>query len=287
MTANKKHEELLPAEELPDGEALNQSNFLVEAPHWKVAYGQSVGKVREHNEDSFLTLSSLIPLNGELLPVGIFIVADGMGGHAMGEVASDLAVRTVASHIMEKTILARLENADNHYSSSSIHEVLSESVSATNRLIHSQAPGSGTTLTALLILDKQMSIVHVGDSRAYTINQMGEVSVITRDHSLVNRMIELGQITEAEAASHPQRNVLYKALGQLDPLSPDITSMPLPEGGFIMLCSDGLWGLVPQNEIVRIIKESSSPETACRKLVESANQEGGSDNITVVLVQLS
>ena len=113
--------------------------------------------------------------------------------------------------------------------SDSIQEILEASLQEAHRLVMKEAPGSGTTLTAVLILDKQMSIAHVGDSRLYAISSDGEINVVTRDHSLVMRMMELGQLSEKDAAIHPQRNVLYRALGQGEAFSPDITTSPLPE----------------------------------------------------------
>jgi protein phosphatase len=129
-------------------------------------------------------------------------------------------------------------------------------------------------------------ISHVGDSRAYAIYPDGSIKVLTRDHSLVKRLEELGQITSEEAALHPQRNVLYRALGQNEPFEPDNNSHPLPRGGLLMLCSDGMWGTIPAPEISRIVLETSNPELACQKLVNASNAAGGPDNISVVLVKI-
>jgi serine/threonine protein phosphatase PrpC len=141
-------------------------------------------------------------------------------------------------------------------------------------------------LTAALVVGKQVFITHVGDSRAYIIESSGRVETVTRDHSLVKRLVELGQITQEEAAVHPQRNVLYRALGQGEPFEPDMSSTQLPDSGYLLLCSDGLWGVVPDNEILQLVSSSSSPQQACQKLVEAANTAGGPDNITAILVHL-
>jgi protein phosphatase len=134
-----------------------------------------------------------------------------------------------------------------------------------------------------VVLGEQMTIGHVGDSRAYVIRN-GETKVITRDHSLVERLRELGQLTEEEAASHPQRNVLYRAIGQGANLEVDVFTLPVPRGGYLLMCSDGLWGVVTDPEILRIVADSRDPQHACDELVRAANSAGGPDNITAVLV---
>jgi protein phosphatase len=131
-----------------------------------------------------------------------------------------------------------------------------------------------------------MTVTHVGDSRAYTIKPGGQMAALTRDHSLVKRLIELGRISTDEAAVHPQRNVLYRALGQGEQYDPDINTMQLPETGYLLLCSDGLWGVVPDEELYRLVYDSASPEEACQKMVVAANDAGGPDNITAILVRL-
>jgi serine/threonine protein phosphatase PrpC len=118
------------------------------------------------------------------------------------------------------------------------------------------------------------------------INPAGEITVLTRDHSLVKRMMELGHLTEEEASVHPQRNVLYRALGQGEPFTPDVSTIPLPLASHILICSDGLWGLVPQTEIVRFVTTSPSPDIACQLLVNAANKAGGPDNISAILIRI-
>ncbi len=254
-------------------------------PQLIFGYAQSVGVVRDHNEDSILIFNTVIPDNDKYFSLGLFIVADGMGGHMNGEVASNLAVRIVARDILAKG-MAGLLNIQPAPPEAGIQDILEQSVMEAHRIISSEAPGSGTTLTAVLIVGQQMSIAHVGDSRAYSINPSGKAEVLTRDHSLVKRMIELGHLTEKEAAVHPQRNVLYRALGQGEPFSPDINTSLLPAPGFLLLCSDGLWGVVPQEEMVQIIQSAPSPEIACQMLVDAANAAGGPDNISAILIRL-
>lgn len=249
------------------------------------AAGQSVGRQRELNEDSMLALTSTLAGNSGDVPFGLYVVADGMGGHEYGEVASNVAVRTIANYVLRK-FHSYLFEIDASSPDESIQEILTESVTQAQRAIHEAAEGSGTTLTAALVLGQQITIAHVGDSRAYTIYQDGRMEVVTRDHSLVRRLEELGQLTPEEAAVHPQRNVLYRALGQGEILEPDIFTLPFPTQGYLMLCSDGLWGVVEQQNMYKIISDAPNLAEACQKLVNAANAAGGPDNISVILVQM-
>jgi protein phosphatase len=242
-----------------------------------------VGKQRDHNEDALFTLTT--SLSDSSPPFGLYIVADGMGGHQHGEVASNLAVRSLATHIVSK-LYTPLLNPRPSTPGESLQEIMQSGVQEAHRAIMKQVPGGGTTLTAALVIGDQATIAHVGDSRAYMIAADGRMEALTRDHSLVKRLVELGQITLEEAAVHPQRNVLYRALGQGDPFEPDIHSVHLPESGFLFICSDGLWGEVPEEEIKRLILAAASPQEASEKLVEAANEAGGRDNITAILVHL-
>ncbi len=265
--------------------ALSAPPPALETPQFQAACAQSVGQQREHNEDSIFMLTTVIAANGENTPLGLYIVADGMGGHKHGELASGLAVRSVANSILRKIFLS-LVAVKPSPPQESIQEILENSVQDAHRVIMKEAPGSGTTLTAILLLEKHMSIAHVGDSRAYQLNSEGHLLALTRDHSLVMRMMELGQLTAEEAAVHPQRNVLYKALGQGEPFAPDITSSPLPEASQLIICSDGLWGVVSEEEISHTILTTLSPQVACQMLVDAANRAGGPDNISVILIRL-
>lgn len=257
----------------------------LDPPQLLVGCAQSVGKQREHNEDALFTLTTTLTSDLQNLPFGLFIVADGMGGHQHGEIASSIAIRTVAATIVRKlyTTLLSLKPA---HPDQSLQEILQEGIQEAHRAILRQVPGGGTTLTAILIFGNQMATAHVGDSRAYIVGPDSQMQVITRDHSLVKRLVELGRITSEEAANHPQRSVLYRALGQGEPFDPDLNIMPLPESGYILLCSDGLWGVVPDEEIYHLIMSAGSPQEACQKLVQAANDAGGPDNITAILVRL-
>jgi len=246
--------------------------------------GQSMGKQREHNEDSLFAFSIAIGNETNSVPLGLYIVADGMGGHQYGEVASNAAVRTVAGNVLRK-FLPYIVNPS-ELMDESLQELMHTAVNEAQRAVLQAAPGGGTTLTAALVLGKQVTIAHIGDSRAYILRPDRRVEALTRDHSLVRRLEELGQITAQEAAVHPQRNVLYRALGQGELLEPDVFTAPFPQPGCILLCTDGLWGVLPEEDIYQIISEASNPPTACQNLIAAANTAGGPDNISVVLVQL-
>ena len=250
------------------------------------ACGQSAGKQRDLNEDSLLAITSTLAGNTGNTPFGLYIVADGMGGHQFGEVASNAAIRTVAGTVMRK-FHPYLFNLKPEPLDESLQEVMLAAVTEAQKVIQREAPGSGTTLTAALILGQQVTIAHVGDSRAYMVYSDGRIESITRDHSLVKRLEELGHISPSEAANYPHRNVLYRALGQGELLEPDIFTIPFPASGLLMLCSDGLWGVISDQELLNAVREAPNLQRACLNLVAAANTAGGPDNISVVLVQLA
>jgi serine/threonine protein phosphatase PrpC len=247
--------------------------------------GQSVGKQRELNEDSLLAVTATMAGNSGNLPFGLYIVADGMGGHQFGEVASNAAIRTVAGYILKK-FHPHLFQVNAEPMEESFQEIMQAAVREAQRSIQKEAPGSGTTLTAALVVGQQITVAHVGDSRAYFIYPDGRVDPITRDHSLVKRLEELGHITPEEAANYPHRNVLYRALGQGEIMDPDIFTVGFPQPGYLLVCSDGLWGVITEQDLVRSINEATNLQRACQNLVNAANTAGGPDNISVILVQL-
>jgi len=154
-----------------------------------------------------------------------------------------------------------------------------------NAAVLKNIPNGGTTLTAALVIGDQVLFAHVGDSRGYLITEEG-IDQVTRDHSLVQRLKELGQISDEEAAVHPQRNVIYKAIGNSEDLEVDIISRRLSPGAILLMCSDGLWGQVNNIQMMQIVQEADHLEAAAEALVAAANMAGGPDNITAILVQL-
>lgn len=267
-----------------------QSILSVQAPKYEIkqlvaGVGQSVGKQRDHNEDSVLALTTTISGSSESVPFGLYIVADGMGGHQFGEVASNAAIRIVGGNITKK-FHPYLYKLPTQSLQESLQEVMESSILEAHQHIQREAPGSGTTVTAALVLGQQVTIGHVGDSRAYAIYPDGRMETLTRDHSLVKRLEELGHLSKDEVETFPHRNVLIRALGQGEILEADIFTVPFPQPGYLMICSDGLWGVVNERDVVRIINEAPNLHRACQSMVEAANAAGGPDNITVILAQL-
>jgi serine/threonine protein phosphatase PrpC len=247
---------------------------------------RNVGKSRDKNEDSLFMHTSLIGAGTSSLPFGVFIIADGMGGHQFGEMASETAVRTMGKFLIDK-LYPPLYGLNPSPPSESLQEIMKAGIIQSHKNIMEAAPGGGTTMTAVISIGTQMTLAHVGDSRAYAVYLDGRIQLLTRDHSLVKRLEELGQITAEEAAIHPQKSMLYRALGQGDTPEPDIFTASLPNPGYLLLCSDGLWGVLSEERIFQLISESPSPQRACQNLADAANAAGGPDNITVILVRLT
>jgi serine/threonine protein phosphatase PrpC len=255
------------------------------SPGLTVAKASDIGQVRGRNEDAFLVIDATLQNDGGLTPLGLYIIADGMGGHQKGEVASSTAVRVAACHIIQDVFVPFLSEEGQDSQRSPINEALIDAVEAANLAVHTQVPEAGTTLTAALIFGHRVYLAHVGDSRAYVFSQ-GTLQQITQDHSLVARLVELGQATPEEALTHAHRNVLYRAIGQAGSLEVDTYMQPFSEGSCLLLCSDGLWGTVSDQEIADTLAIASSPQNALERLIAMANQSGGSDNITAILVAM-
>jgi len=257
----------------------------------RVGRASDVGRVRTSNQDALVTfvaeyIGDRADEAGMLTqgPFGFFIIADGMGGHQAGEVASSLAARVVAQQIIKTLYLPYLMGEGPEAFRAPLTDLLGQAVSTANQAVHQQVPGGGTTLTCALVLGHRVYIAHVGDSRAYLVTD--RLLQLTQDHSFVGRLVELGELSPDEAAVHPQRNVLYRAVGQGDHLDVDTYSQLLPPASRLLLCSDGLWGHVSEEEIGAIVASTPNPQEACERLIEAANAAGGSDNITVVLIEI-
>jgi protein phosphatase len=260
-------------------------NVNQEYPQLIVGVAHSVGIQREQNEDALFTLTTSVVAGEKSLHFGLYIIADGMGGHENGEIASSVAVDRLASYVVRCLYLPLL-SAANNIVELSFQEIMQAGVIQAHQTIKKEALGGGTTLTSALILGDQMTIAHVGDSRAYMFNSNGNLKLITHDHSLVKRLEEIGQISAEQAVTHPQRNVLYRALGQGEPFEPDITTFQIKPGDQILICSDGLWGLVSDTDMEAIIRASVEPQHACQTLINLANSAGGPDNISVIIVRM-
>lgn len=256
-------------------------------PGQRLTFGQfsDVGMVRGNNQDAILTLLASSASSDSIPDFGIFIVADGMGGHHDGEKAASITTRIVSQHVIKEILGAMLDQRMDDPDRPAITEVLREAFQLANRAVASQIPEGGTTASMVTIIGDLAYIAHVGDSRVYQIAESG-IEQITRDHSLVQRLIELDQLTPEEAAEHPQRNVLYRAIGQNESLDVDAITRRLPPRSRLLLCSDGLWNLVPEETIREISAAHGSPQEVCEKLVDLANERGGPDNISAIVVQV-
>jgi len=222
------------------------------------------GRQRRANEDSYFVRAPL------------FVVADGMGGAQAGEVASRLAAETFARGLpndgtSEQRLEVRVRDANTR-----IHEL-----SQQDRSLN----GMGTTITAAYLDGDELTLAHVGDSRAYLLRD-GELSRLTRDHTLVEELVRRGELTEDEAAEHPQRSIITRALGPEPDVDIDLRTHRAQPGDVVLLCSDGLTGMISEQDVAEILSRARSLEHAGNQLVQAANEAGGRDNITVVLFRL-
>jgi len=257
----------------PDSEESTQ-----EAKHDPGVGGLSdVGRVRELNEDNW----HWEPLDGEIV---LYAVADGMGGHDRGEVASQIAVESLFEHAGER--LAEVKKRDVR----SLRDMLRDSMQSANRAVVSageeQDSNMGTTLCAAMTFgDNDALIANVGDSRAYLVRE-SKLYPISRDHSLVAYLVQLGELTSEEARNHPSGNILVRSIGSVPEVEVDLYHLELQTGDRIMLCSDGLWGELPDDKLLEIMNDNSNPQDACRALVDAANDSGGRDNTTLIVVNV-
>ncbi|MFP5501230.1 MAG: Stp1/IreP family PP2C-type Ser/Thr phosphatase [Candidatus Sericytochromatia bacterium] len=271
-------------------EVKNELLELINNPLRRVGHFSDVGMLREGNEDS-LGLRELLYVNlSRTRGVGLYVVADGMGGVNAGEVASAIAVEETMAVLQEKLKSETLEEAPEP--GEVIGAALNAAIKKANLRIYETGRGDevlsgmGTTVTAAVVYGQTLYVGHVGDSRAYVINRFG-IEKVSRDHSLVGRLVEIGQITEEEALVHPQRNLIYRALGTYPNVEVDVYQRSLKLGDWVLLCSDGLTGHVKDEELQNIVLQHQDPQMASQHLVNMANLRGGEDNITVILVNMA
>ena len=257
---------------------------VIGAPPFQVGHAQSVGLVRSHNEDAVVALTASLAAAGIAPDFGLFVVADGMGGHQKGECASAIAAQSVARVIGRHVFSGLMENTLDAMETDAFERLMRTALINCNTNVAAVVPAGGTTVTVALLVGGHAIVGHVGDSRAYLLESKS-ITQITVDHSLVQRMQDLGEITAAQAENHPQRNVLMRAVGQGDELQADVTTHAVQSGARLLLCSDGLWGMLADEHMREIISKSADVQPACERLVHAANQAGGPDNITVILVQ--
>lgn len=237
--------------------------------HYSAAAVSDRGRKRSTNEDAF----------GYSVEQGVFLVCDGMGGAAAGEVASSLAVDEMMRVLTDRAPEVPLSSLIEH------------AVSVANDVIHSRAQsnskldGMGTTLVALVAEERRVQVLNIGDSRCYRL-RAGNLEQITQDHSLVDEQVRLGRMSEAEAVRSPLRNVITRALGTQSRVTPDIFDLDAEPGDLFLLCSDGLIREVSDGGIEAILSNENALDEKCTELVNAANKAGGADNITCLLVRV-
>jgi serine/threonine protein phosphatase PrpC len=246
---------------------------------------QEMGRQRKENEDSLLVLTTSEIGEDSLPTFGLFCVADGAGGHGHGEIASALALNTVARYLMKEQFLFQLDSLGRD-NTQSTKELMHRAFELSDTNVNTSAKGGVTTLTAALLHGNHLTIGHVGDTRAYLIND-GRIQLATRDHSVPWRLVEIGQLSPEEAREHPQRNLLWNAVGKGENLFVDVFTYPVPSGGYLLLCSDGLWSEILDKELYQMVQKSKDPYMICEEMVQQADSCSGSDNITAVLVAFS
>jgi serine/threonine protein phosphatase PrpC len=227
------------------------------------------GKARSSNQDYVFCADN--PIGN--LP-NLYIVADGMGGHKAGDLASKCAVNEVVKHIKKCTLKEPIS-------------ILKESIDIANNMIlkksikNPEYEGMGTTLVAATILDKTMYVANIGDSRLYLVND--KLQQVTKDHSLVEEMVDMGELDKNSARVHVNKNIITKALGVDEELEADYFKVKISDKDIVLLCSDGLTNMVEDTEIYDIVHKGDAPDDMALKLIEAANQNGGKDNISVVI----
>jgi protein phosphatase len=258
-------------------------------------YRTDAGRKRDHNEDFVGKYSLGMQQTPETPEVGLYLVADGMGGHQAGEVASKDVVRVILDEIQEK--VQELQSVPKLKRSTirldqlvSAGEVLSGAILRANEVLYNarQRIGSdrGTTITAVLIVGDLCAVANVGDSRTYLLRE-GSLEQITQDHSLVASLVAANMIQADEVRSHPQRSQIYRTLGERAEVAIDVYELNLREGDRLLLCSDGLWEMVLDPEIQQAMQQATNPQEASDRLIEAANLAGGEDNISVVTVWMA
>ena len=276
-----------PTERYADLHALKHDLLaLSRSVHIRSAWRTDVGQVRDHNEDAVLVKEvGQGSIAGDDFR-GLYIVSDGMGGAEAGEVASQIAIQTVARHV--EAAWAETE-AEEEVETATWGGCLREAVEAANTRIvqygkdHPESAGLGATIVAVLIQASQLALAWVGDSRVYLLEN-GILHQLSHDHSLVARLVEIGQLTEEEALTHEHRNVLIRSLGSKENVKVDTLSQPLKRGVRLLLCSDGLTSHVLDPAIADIVSRHRTPHEAALELTVAANTAGGSDNTSVVVI---
>lgn len=231
------------------------------------------GRVRPYNEDA-----GGVVCNQD--KQALYVIADGMGGHNAGDVASAMVLQYFQTHWPKEQQLTRVDDVERY---------LVQSIQTVNEHIYQKAKeqeayrGMGTTVVVVIVIDEMAVVAHVGDSRCYKLAE-GEMRQITKDHSLVNALVNAGEITEQEARVHPKKNILTRAIGTDLAIDVDVTMVSCEPGDTLLLCTDGLTNKLTDEEIKTIIQSAQAIDDAGKQLIEEANARGGEDNISLVLI---
>ena len=235
------------------------------------------GIIRNINEDSYNIIAGYPGI-----PVA-FMIADGMGGHNSGEVASKLAVDFIGNYIMQYP--------EHLLSDAGIEDNIIDLIGRANKFIYETSKenetysGMGTTLILAIVGGKRLVVGHIGDSRLYVV-ETGTVNQLTKDHSFIEELLRNGSISREEADNHPQKNVITRALGCYEDIEVDTYTYNFHDGDVFVICTDGLSNKLTGDEIMNIVTEFDDPETACEELVKKANERGGEDNVTVIVAKI-
>lgn len=254
--------------------------FVKNKLHQITLYAQTnVGKKRDNNEDSVASLQLNSVSSKKEFDCGILVVADGMGGHEMGEVASDIASKTFVEEVLHNILHSSEDKSKIDFS-----DILERSVMVANKKIISASEKAahhmGTTLVGAIIIDNRVYIANVGDSRAYLVKSKKSLFQITKDHSAVQEMLDAKIITEEQAKNHPRKNIITKSLGLTEDIRPDIFEENLDDG-VLLLCSDGLFNMVDDIDIIKTV--NGNVYNSVEDLIALANKHGGLDNISVAI----
>lgn len=258
------------------------TDTIIRSPHRRLGFATDIGRVRRVDEDSLLAMEVRTAFLSEVRTKLLLMVADGMGGHRRGDVASRIAVQTAVG------MLLPLLTSDEEIPRATYHRGLQAAIGHANQAIlaaadrNPECEGMGTTMSVVVADGHNLHVANVGDSRVYVVNER-EICQVTRDHSLVQEMVDRGELTPEEARHHPKKNVITMVLGVSEDVTPDIGCLTAEPGDVVLLCCDGLINHVEDEEIHRVVVETADPQRACEVLIALANKGGGTDNISVIL----
>jgi protein phosphatase len=289
---NQVFEQVFTSSEINNGsefaDALDETLEEIIAPQavdHRSGHRTNVGMVRSLNEDSIATIEIDRILQSISRPLAVYVIADGMGGHSAGEIASGTIVNSMFRRALKDLLGSQVTGDGKMDAQRWLRAAVEEANSEVFSMRKSAGTDMGSTLISAVLEGNRAYIAHVGDSRAYLINAKG-INQLTVDHSLVERLIASNQITREEARHHPQRNVIYRTMGDKAKIEVEVSSHNLEVGDNLLLCSDGLSGMLEDPTIQRIVMEATSPQAACDALIDAANLAGGEDNISVIVAKV-